>query len=155
MTRAEFEQQVTSSQGRLYRIARSYLQSEHDSLDAVSEAILKAWQKLGTLRNEQYFNTWMTRILTRECINIMRKQKRMTPVADVPEQAAPPTENESLRYALDALPQKLRIVTVMHYMEGYSVAEVGEILRIPKGTVCSRLHDARLELRGFLKEDIK
>lgn len=155
MTRDEFGQQVTSMQGRLYRIARGYLQSEHDCLDAVSEAILKAWQKLATLRDDQYFSTWIARILTRECINIQRKQKRMTPVENVPEQAAPIADDETLRYALDALPQKLRIVTVMYYMEGYSVAEVGEILRVPKGTVCSRLHDARLELRGFLKEDVK
>src|SRR5699024_11942173 len=57
----------------------SYLSCEQDRLDAVGEAILKAWQKLYTLRDEQRFSTWLTRILIRECIAIQRRQKRTTP----------------------------------------------------------------------------
>ena len=56
---------------------------------------------------------------------------------------------------LDALPQKLRTVTVLHYMEGYDVSELSRLLHIPKGTVTSRLHMARGRLREILKEDIE
>ena len=60
-----------------------------------------------------------------------------------------------MREALDALPQKLRTVTVLYYMEGYSVSELAQVLRLPKGTVTSRLHMARERLREFLKEDME
>ena len=80
MTKEDFGMRVTTLQNRLYRIARGYLQSEHDCLDAVSEAILKAWQKQATLRDERLFETWFVRILIRECVNIQRKQKRIVPM---------------------------------------------------------------------------
>lgn len=156
MTREEFGGRVTALQNRLYRVARSYLQSEHDCLDAVSEAILKAWQKRGALRDEKLFETWLIRILIRECVNIQRKQKRVIPVDTLPEAAAePPCDNAALRDALDSLPQDQRAVVVLHYMEGYGVAEIAAILHTFQGTVTSRLHYARLRLRDLLKEDFE
>ena len=152
MTKEEFANRVTSAQGRMYRIARGYLRNENDCLDAISEAILKAWQKQSTLRKEQFFDTWLTRILIRECVNIQRRQKRMLPM-ETPPEPPPPADNQDLRLALDALPQALRIVTVMHYMEGYDVKDIASVLRVPRGTVSSRLHDARIKLRSLLKED--
>ena len=148
MTREDFEGRVLDAREKLYRVARSYLQGEQDCLDAVSEAVLRAWQKRSTLRREEYFDTWLMRILMRECVNIQRRQKRVVPVESVPEMPA-------LRDALDALPQKLRTVTVLHYMEGYDVSELSRLLHIPKGTVTSRLHMARGRLREILKEDIE
>ena len=154
MTREEFGQRITSAQGRMYRVARGYLRGEQDCLDAISEAICKAWQKRGALRDEQVFDPWLTRILIRECINIQRKQKRMIPVETLPEEAALPSDNEELRQALDALPQKLRVPVVLHSMEGYDVKEVASILHTTKGAVCSRLFHARSRLRELLKEEI-
>ena len=153
MTKHEFEQNIIASQNSLYRVARGYLRSEQDCLDAVSEAVLKAWQKLPSLRGEQYFNTWLTRILIRECINIQRKQKRVTPVETIPERTQPPGGSAELAQVLDTLPAKLRTPTVLHYMEGYDVADIAHILHTTKGTVCSRLHRARAALRAVLKEE--
>lgn len=90
MTKDEFASRVTAVQDKLYRVARGYLRGESDCLDAVSEAILTAWQKRNTLRQEQYFELWLLRILSRECINIQRKQKRMVPVEQIPEESSPP-----------------------------------------------------------------
>ncbi len=155
MNKEDFSLRVTSAQGRMYRIAASYLLGEHDRLDAISEAILRAWRKQASLKNEQYFDTWLVRILIHECVNIQRKQRRTVPVGEMPEDQAQPTENNELRLALDALPQKLRIVTVLHYMEGYRVDEVAKALGVTKGAVCSRLFRARELLRGLLKEEIE
>ncbi len=153
MNKEQFSLRVTERQGSLYRVASGYLRGEHDRLDAVSEAILKAWQKRDTLKNEAYFDTWLTRILIRECINILRKQKRMVPVESMPEDPAPQTEANGLREALDALPQKLRIVMVLHYMEGYDVMETARTLGLTKGAVCSRLSRGRSAMRVFLEEE--
>lgn len=155
MTQQEFGQKVTFMQQRLYRIARGYLRSEHDCLDAVSEAILKAWQKLDSLRDEQAFEYWLIRILNRECINIQRKQKRMIPVETLPEEAQTPSDNLELQMALDALPQKLRAPVVLHYMEGYTVKEVAWMLHTTQGAIGSKLYQARNKLRDLLKEDIE
>lgn len=155
MTREEFAGRVTAAQGRLYRIARGYLRQEADCLDAVSEAIARAWQKLASLREERYFDTWLTRILIRECVNTQRRQKRVTPMETLPQDAAAGSENESLRAALDELPQKLRTVVVLHYMEGYTVDEIARILCTPRGTVCSRLKTARKRLRASMEEGEK
>ena len=156
MTKEEFGQRVTAMQNRLYRIARGYLISEHDCLDAVSEAIFKAWQKRATLRDEKLFETWLVRILIRECVNIQRKQKRIIPTETPPEQAdEQSSDHPELRDALDSLPQEQRVAVVLHYMEGYSVAEIASILHTFQGTVSSRLHYARLALRKLLKEDFE
>lgn len=156
MTKEDFGGRVTTLQNRLYRIARGYLQSENDCLDAVSEAILKAWQKQTTLRDEKLFETWLVRILIRECVNIQRKQKRVVPMETLPEEAnEQPSDNVELCNALDRLPQEQRAAVVLHYMEGYSVAEIASILHTFQGTVSSRLHYARLTLRDLLKEDFE
>ena len=156
MTKEDFGRHVTTQQNRLYRIARGYLQSEHDCLDAVSEAILKAWQKQATLRDDRLFETWLVRILIRECINIQRKQKRIIPVEMLPEKAnEQASDYAELCEALDRLPQQQRVTVVLHYMEGYSVAEIASILHTFRGTVSSRLHYARLALRNQLKEDFE
>ena len=156
MTKEEFGERVTARQRRLYHIARGYLQSEHDCMDAVSEAILKAWQKRASLRDEALFESWLVRILIRECVNIQRRQKRVVPVETLPdEEAAPTADNQALRAALDQLPQEQRTAVVLHYMEGYSVAEIAAILHTFKGTITSRLHYARLKLRELLKEDFE
>ncbi len=155
MNREEFSLRVTSAQGRMYRIACSYLHGEHDRLDAISEAILKAWQKQASLKHERYFDTWLVRILIHECVNIQRRQRRLLPVDEMPEGPAQPDACGELRLALDALPQKLRIVTVLHYMEGYPVDEVARTLGVTKGAVCSRLSRARDALRGLLKEELE
>lgn len=155
MNKEEFSLRVISAKGRLYHIACSYLRGEHDRLDAISEAVAKAWQKRTTLKNEQYFDTWLARILIHECINVQRKQRRMFPVGELPGREAPPERDLDLQWAVDALPQKLRIVVVLHYLEGYSVDEMARTLHMAKGTVCSHLSQARSALRDLFKEEIE
>ncbi|NLI21555.1 MAG: sigma-70 family RNA polymerase sigma factor [Clostridiales bacterium] len=154
MTREDFGERVTALENRLYHIARGYLKSEPNCLDAVSEAIVKAWQKRSALRDERLFETWLVRILIRECINIRRGQKRVVPMETPPEDAMErPADHAELRDALDSLPEDQRVAVVLHYLEGYSVAEIASLLHTFRGTVSSRLHYARLALRDLLKED--
>jgi len=149
-----FARRITQIQDSLYRVAASYLRGEHDRLDAVSEAILKAWDKRETLRDERYFSTWMTRILIRECVNIQRRQKRVLPMETMPEETDEPDEAVSaLRDALERLPQRLRTMAVLHYMEGYDAREVARIMGTTKSAVCAGLFRARGKLRAFIEEE--
>lgn len=156
MDKEQFARQVTDLQSSLYRVAASYLRAESDRLDAVSEAIARAWEKRHTLRDEAFFRTWMTRILIRECVNIQRRQRRSVPVEQMAETAAEPEDERiaALRDAVERLPQRQRTMTVLHYMEGYDVAETARIMRTTKGAVCAGLSRARESLRRMIGEEM-
>ena len=153
MDKQEFARRVTQMQGSLYHVAASYLRGESDRLDAVSEAIARAWEKRGTLREEAWFATWITRILIRVCVDIQRRQKRMTPVDTLPETPTGEDSCAALREAVDSLPQKLRTMVVLYYMEGYEVLEVARIMGTTKGAVCAGLSRARKKLHAMLGEE--
>ena len=157
MDKDTFARQVTDLQGGLYRVAASYLRGESDRLDAVSEAIARAWEKRHTLRNESLFRTWITRILIRECVNIQRRQKRSVPVDTMPEAESEPEDERIavLREALAQLPQRQRTMTVLHYMEGYDVREVARIMGTTKSAVCAGLSRARTRLRALMGEELE
>ena len=155
MDKDTFARQVTDLQGSLYRVAASYLHGESDRLDAVSEAITRAWEKRHTLRDERLFRTWITRILIRECVNIQRRQKRSVPVDALPEAESEPEDERiaGLREALAQLPQRQRTMTVLHYMEGYDVREVARIMGTTKNAVCAGLSRARARLHALMGEE--
>ena len=156
MDKDAFAARVTAMQQSLYRVAASYLRGEADRLDAVCEAVARAWEKRGTLRDERLFATWLTRILIRECVNIQRRQRRTVPVDILPEQAQEDESDavRSLREAIEALPQRQRTMVVLHYMEDYDVREVARIMGTTRGAVCAGLSRARETLRRRIGEDI-
>lgn len=153
MDKQEFACRVTQMQGSLYRVAASYLRGESDRLDAVAETVARAWEKRGTLRQEAVFATWMTRILIRVCVDIQRRQKRMTPVEILPDVPTGEDTSAALREAVDSLPQKMRTMVVLYYMEGYEVLEIARIMGTTKGAVCAGLSRAREKLRAMLGEE--
>lgn len=135
----------------LYRIARTILRSDEDCKDALQEAVLKAWANRSQVREEAYIGTWMTRILINECRAIGRKRKKYVLAAEVAAQAVTVPADPLLRQALEAVPEKLRLPLILHYLEGYSYQEVASILRIPCTTVRSRLSRARRALQTELQ----
>ena len=152
MTQAEFTERARGCERRLYRVARTLLSSETDCEDAVQEALLKAWARLHTLREEAYFETWLTRILINQCRSLHRK--RTFAAAELPESLPAPEPGRSpLMEALEALPVRNRIAVELHYIEGYSVKECAKLLTVPEGTVKWRLHQGRRLLQRLLGEE--
>lgn len=155
MNKADFEQEVLAAEKTLYRVARSILKSEADCEDAVSEAILKAYMKLGALRDEKFFRTWLIRILINECKKIYKLNSRTISYENIPEMPGDDRTSANEVYtAIMQLPEKIRIAVILHYSEGYSVAETASIMRIPSGTVKSRLSKGRSLLKGILNEGV-
>lgn len=152
MNKQEFTNRVLAMENRLYRISCGLLESHQDRLDAVQEAVLKAWVNQGRLREEKYFETWLTRILINECHNIQFARGRIVPMETLPESSAPPGRNEALAEAMRTLNVELRLPVLLHYMEGYKTREIAQILRIPEGTVKTRLSRAKRKLKGLLEE---
>lgn len=154
MDKTEFTAAVLEAEQTLYRVAKTILGNEHDCADAAQQAILRAWEQLGTLRNPRYFKTWLTRILINECNAMLRLRQRLAPYE--PEEAeripAPAPEDHSDLYdALLALDEKYRLPVVLYYLEGFKTREIASLLGVPEGTVKTRLRHAREQLRKNLE----
>lgn len=115
MTRNEFTRQVEQLQGTLYRIAATVLAQPCDREDAVQSAILKAWQHLPRLREDDRFSPWLIRIMLNECYALLRRRKREIPVDTLPELPAPETGDPDLYRFFVNLPDKLRMVMVLSW----------------------------------------
>lgn len=150
MTDEAFAQGIVDMRQTLYRISYGLLRQEQDRRDAVQETLARAWEKRQTLREEGYLRTWVTRILINECYNILRHQQRVRPTEDLPLPAPPPDADPDVHDALLRLPDKLRLPVMLFYMEGYTIREIAALLRLPQGTVGTRLHRARLRLGAEL-----
>lgn len=157
MDREEFSRRVNAMMDRLYRISYGQLREPQDRMDAVQDALLKAWTARGRLRSPEYFETWLVRILINECHNRQRAKRRAAPMDAAPEPSADDPaldalygRNAEVRDAVRALSGKLRVVVILYYMEDYGIDEIARILRLPRETVRSRLRRARAALREAL-----
>ena len=153
MTQEEFTGRVIAMTDVLYRVAWSQLPQAADREDAVQETIRRAWEKRERLRDERYMQTWVIRILLNVCDTMRRRNARMLPAEAVPARQHPPADTPLLD-ALFTLEEKFRLPLQLRYVEGYSVEEVAHILRLPAGTVKSRLSRGRDKLRAMLKEEV-
>lgn len=147
-----FSELVRTCSGTMYAAARAILRNDDDAQDCVQEAILKGWSKLGTLKQQQYFTTWITRITITTAINMTRKRKPILPLlSDVPAKGSRAEERMDIQNAIDMLDQSTRICTVLYYFEDMSVEQIAKAVGIRQGTVKSRLFRARQKLRMVLE----
>ena len=153
MDKQTFADQVMSREQMLYRVARSLLASNEDCKDALQEAVMRAWAARHSLKDEQFFATWLTRILINTCKAIRRKQKKYLLFYNVQAGVAVEAPDVGIQYALDGLPEKQRLPVVLHYMEGYSLKEVAVMLKLSQSTLRGRLYQAMQRLRLELDEE--
>ena len=154
MNKVDFVRRVRGCERRLYRVARTLLSRDTDCEDAVQEALLRAWARRSSLREEAYFETWLIRILINECKNIYRRNPQAE--AELPQNLSEAAyETSPLFDALQALPQKLRITLELHYIEGYKTREIAKLLNLPESTVKWRLAKARRILKDELGEETR
>lgn len=77
-----FEELIMENIDYLYKIAYGILQNEDDISDAVSNTVLKTYEKIDTLKNAEYFKTWITKILINQCYDLLRKQQKIVYIKD-------------------------------------------------------------------------
>lgn len=147
MEERPFTQKLLESEPMLYRIACALLRSEADRQDAMQETALKAWKNRASLREEQYYRTWISRIMVNECHNLHRKNSRYVPVEELPDRPAPDSGEQETRLMLESLPEKQRVPLVLHYLEGFSLEEIARVQHISLALVKYRMHQARKALR--------
>ncbi|MBQ7851131.1 MAG: RNA polymerase sigma factor [Clostridia bacterium] len=155
MDREKFAGKIRELLPVLYRVSWTQLRQQADMEDAVQETIRRAWEKCAALRQEKYLQTWVVRILLNVCDDQRRRARRCMPA----ELAAASTEpgypqDTPLLDALMLLPERYRLPLQLHYVEGYDVKETAAMLRLPVGTVKSRLSRGREKLRDAVKEEV-
>lgn len=168
-----FESLVTRYEGKVYRLSIRMLRNPQDAEDALQETFLQVFRGLPGFEGRSKFSTWLFRLATNVCLMRIRHREtepsKLLPLedylprleegeapqtvdwADRPEDALLSKESrEKMMEALDKLPPEYRAVFILRDIEGFSNAETGESLGISVAAVKSRLHRARLALRGML-----
>ena len=154
---------------RVWRLAYQILRDREEAWDVAQEAFVRAYQSLPTFRGHSAFYTWMFRIVVNLATDRQRQRAaraRALGGETVPEEewertlrdpgagpeflAARVEERELIRRALDSLPLHHRTIIMLSDIEGLTYREIADVLRIPIGTVMSRLHNARKRLRTLL-----
>lgn len=153
MQNEEFSQAIMGMMGTLYRVASAQLRQKADREDAVQECLRKAWEHRHRLRDERYLQTWVIRILLNECHTIQRRMARTMPAEEIPT-VQRESQGGPLKAALLQVEERYRVPILLHYIEGYSVAEVAGILRVPQGTVKTWLSRGRKALKAILDEEV-
>lgn len=160
-----FELIVRTYQSHVLRICRAVVGTREDAEDAAQEVFYRTFRSLSSFRLDRRFAPWIAAIAVNTAKSYYRKRGRITKgvvssetdlvAADgsVEEAGERAVLEESIRTAVQSLPEKLRGVVVLYYLEEMDVAEVAEALSLGKENVKSRLHRARARLRDILARD--
>ena len=152
--REEFVRLAQLYTDTVFRLAFSFLKSRPDADDVTQTVLLRLYETDKTFEDDVHVRNWLLRVTVNECRKRWRSPwSRM----ECYEDAAAGLTFEDQRcsdlfQAIMSLDQKYRTVIILHYYEGYAVAEIAGILGIPQGTVGTRLRRAREQLRQYLLE---
>lgn len=149
----EYARRAEALRPRLFRIALLYLGDESAAEEALDEAVYKGLRGCRKLRQEEYFNSWLTRILLNACADERKRKKRLLNLDELPETAAETFDALPLRDAVARLPEELKTLVILRYFSGYTLRETAEVLNIPQGTAATRQRRALALLRLELGEE--
>ena len=171
-----FGELISSYQKKVLNLAYRMLGSVSDAEDAAQEIFIKAFRSLYSFNERSAFSTWLYKVATNVCLDILRKRKRQNggamvsinrynadddeyelPIGDgAPsphEEAQKKEAMRALKSALDLLSEEQRAVIVMRDINGLSYEEIADIAECSLGTVKSRINRSRLALRKLLEKD--
>ncbi|WP_203247912.1 RNA polymerase sigma factor SigW [Sporosarcina beigongshangi] len=162
-----FEEIVTLFQHRLYQVCYRMLGNAQEAEDIAQEAFVRAYTNIHTYDQNRKFSTWLFRIATNLCIDRIRKKKpdyyldaevpgteglnmysQIAAPDELPEEQVEKMEmQERIHYEIGRLPDKYRSVIILRYIEELPLQEISDILKLPLGTVKTRVHRGREALR--------
>jgi RNA polymerase sigma-70 factor (ECF subfamily) len=159
-----FEELVMTYQHRVFGVALRMLGSRAEAEEVAQEAFVRAHRALGEFRGDAKLSTWLYAITSRLCLNRLASGERrltrqgedallrLSDAGPRPDAALERRELESaLGRAIAELPEDRRIVVVLRDIEGLSYEEIAQVLELELGTVRSRLHRARADLKEKLE----
>ncbi|NND70445.1 MAG: RNA polymerase sigma factor [Rhodothermales bacterium] len=145
--------------GKVYGICLRLTNDVHHANDMTQETFIRAWTKLASFRRESGFGTWIHRIAVNTTLSFIRSNKKHRPQGDADTFEKPGSaygaaswddRGIDLEQAIRKLPERMRLVFILHDVEGYKHHEIGEMLDIASGTSKAHLHHARKNLITYL-----
>ena len=152
MTKEELGTLILNSERQLYSTAKTILINDQDCADAIQETIVKAFSKIGTLRNDKYAKTWLIRILINECYTLLRKSSKLVSLEGMSEMTEIETDQRTDYSDLYRAVNSLKEAVILYYIEDFNITEIAQILEITEGAVQKRLARARGKLKRNLQE---
>jgi len=166
---AAFEALLHLYEKRVYTLCRRMCRTEEDAMEAAQDAFLAVWRGIGAYRADAAFSTWLYRLATNACLDLLRREKkrggdvsldddeampdRRDPAPLPDELAERAEEQRAVREGVLALPADYRAVLLLRETEQLSYAEIAEATGLELGTVKSRISRARHLLRNYLTAD--
>jgi RNA polymerase sigma-70 factor (ECF subfamily) len=157
----EFESRLAECSTLAFRVAFGVLRHRQDAEDVAQEALTRAYRNLHALRDRDRFRAWLVRISWRLALDRQRSDRRRQKREQGGYESARPPSAEQVAawreledriwWAVDQLPEKLRVVLVLGAMEGHDHRELSRLLGVAEGTVKSRLHEARRKVAERLR----
>lgn len=175
-SREAFNKLVSEYQTKIFNMSYNMLSNREDAFDAAQEVFLRVYKNIGSFREQSSFSTWIYRICTNVCTDMLRKRQRSQGVIsissssyddedkdmDIPDLSPTPEEytelNErqtAVREGLRLLKDEYRTIITLYDIEGLSYEEIANVLQLPIGTVKSRLNRARMSLRKILSKNME
>lgn len=135
-----FAELIGERKEMLYRTAFTYVKNKDDALDIVGETIYKAYISIKKLKEPQFFNTWLTRILINISLDHIKKNKKLLPfegemAMNESVSSRDPAELLDLYYAVDRLEPKCKTIVILKYFQDFTLAQIAEVMECPIGTV--------------------
>lgn len=147
ITQEELSALIMDNKDGMYRLAFSILRNDVDAQDAVSEAIVLAFEKSHQLRKTSSAKSWLMQILVNSSKKIaLQSNKYVLLENEIQYEQAEEFKDDDMWETVMELDEEFREVVVLYYYEQFSVREIGKMLRVPEGTVKSRLARAREKL---------
>jgi RNA polymerase sigma-70 factor (ECF subfamily) len=151
---------VTRYKQAVFGVALHILGRPADAEDAAQDAFIRAYQSLHTFDMERKFSTWIFTVTANICKNKLRRDKFFSPLKhiskvvggeDPAKTAARDERHQLLRAALQELDESYRMPLVLRFYQDMDYKEIAEVLSLPEGTVKTRLHRGKLELKKILE----
>ena len=159
-----FEELLLQYKSYLYKVAYTYVKDKEAALDILQETSFKAWLNIHTLKDEEKFKPWITKILVNTAINYIRKESKVIYIDDenpiisseniVSKKAISLEEKLDLYKAIDLLKPKYKTVIILKYFDDMKIEDISYVLDVPINTVKSHLKRAKESLSDILKEGI-
>lgn len=146
---------ICEYKSQMYKIAYSYFNNEQDALEAIQETVYRAYNNLHKLKQQQYFKTWLLRILINYCIDENKRKKKTTVLIDAVDIIQKEDINDKLELseAISKLNSKYKSIIILKYFEDLTINDIAFIMEKPVGTIKTWLNKALGELRVILREE--
>ncbi|MCC3356227.1 RNA polymerase sigma factor [Bacillus sp. REN16] len=153
-SKSSFEKLIVAHKLLMYRVAKTILTNDEDCADVMQEAIIKAYQKIDTLREPAYFKSWLCRIVLNECYQLLRQKKNVIHMEEwlEPQINERGFEEVEVKEMLNKLSEEDSQILKLFHIEGISIIELSQIYEAPENTIKTRLRRAREKMRELWDE---